>query len=95
MLVTSSTLVSEPAPVSPPIVHTYQTVQKQLDVHEYFSVLHKQEPSKLTKEKDITPRMRAKLLGWLEKVGLETFNFSKATLLSASSIVDQYLEKTN
>ena len=85
----------ETMPFIPPIVKTYQGVQQQLDVHEYFSVLHKQETSKVPKEKNITPKMRAKLLAWLEKLALETFHFSRQTLITASVIVDQYLEKTN
>jgi len=35
--------------------------------------------------------MRSKLLGWLEKLALETFNFSKETLITASIIIDTYL----
>ena len=39
--------------------------------------------------------MRTKLFNWLEKIALHTFNFSTQTLIIASTIIDQYLAKTN
>ena len=59
-----------PTPNTPPIQATYQQVEAQLELHDYFNCLLKQEPPKLNEQKAILPRMRSKLLGWLEKLAL-------------------------
>ena len=39
--------------------------------------------------------MRLKLIGWLEKLAFETFEFKTQTMLQAISILDHYLSLTN
>lgn len=95
MLAPCKELLEASTPSIPPIQATYQQVESQLEVHDYFNLLLKQEPTHSKETKLIQPKMRIKLFNWLEKLALETFNFSKYTLLTAGNIIDQYLEKTN
>ena len=43
--------VTQPAPLIPPIVKSFKLVQQQLEVHDYFNLLQKQEVAKFTKER--------------------------------------------
>lgn len=77
MLAPCTTFPEAPTPNIPPIRATYQHVESQLEVHDYFNLLLKQEPVHHKEKKLIQPKMKGKLLNWLEKVALETFCFSK------------------
>jgi hypothetical protein len=39
--------------------------------------------------------MRGKLLGWLEKLSLNTLKFHRSTFINSILILDQYLEKSD
>lgn len=46
-------------------------------------------------ERQITAKMRGKLLGWLEKLCLTTFKFHRGTFITAVLILDQHLQKND
>lgn len=48
---------------------------------------------KLATQTAITVKMRGKLIGWLEKLALNTFKFKRTTYITSLLILDQYLEK--
>ena len=70
MLLSCDPQSSEPSPARPPMQANYKQVQSQLEAHDFFAVLNKQETPKVMKEKEISLKMRSKLLGWLEKLAL-------------------------
>jgi hypothetical protein len=91
MLASCENLPIDPTPLNPPIQEAYQQVEQKLNIQDYFNILQKQETSKNSQQKLISPKMRAKLFGWLEKLALETFHFTRDTLITASAIIDQHL----
>lgn len=82
-------------PTAPKLAASYLHLQAQLEVESFFSNLRTLCQPKKQQEKQITPKMRGKLLQWLEKLTTVTFKHSLETYLTAVVILDQYLERSN
>ena len=65
MLASCEVVALEPLPPTTSIASTYKLVEQKLQVHEYFSAISKEEHPKVVEQKQITPRMKGKLFGWL------------------------------
>ena len=70
---------------------TFARIQDALEADPFFASIRAHSLPKPVGGRQVTGRMRGKLLGWLEKLGLATFKFRRGTFITAALVLDQHL----
>jgi hypothetical protein len=70
---------------------TFVRVQDALETDLFFAKIRTHGLMRPLGERQVTGKMRGKLLSWLEKLALGTFHFARGTYITAVLILDQFL----